>query len=327
MELLIAMALAGFAALSLYAVQKYMNKEQKGMGDKIEGQTDTEIGRKIILQDLKSVDPSFSNLQLKDDNGRKFFDYYPDVPARTFGTNVSRKLTLSLGKVKEVIFVVLDTTAASVPVVIYDPMAAYALGPTPKDVNVATPLLFRSLNNLNYLTAKSPTGLDRPGFWRNGQMLMLDTPALIRSSNTGTIDMMKVPRSPIFAGVVTGAILAKSPVLDSVMDFHDPQDPYNNRTIDSADEFLRNPPSEGGGQPMIRLKALKILKYSLKPYGKLKKGKTAAENFQPARLFKQTYMNGRYSKEFGLADNVREVVFERDSICDKTVFFSIKSEY
>lgn len=319
MELMVALAVAGIATFLLVGFQTDMFKQQNLLGRKIEGFTDTEIGKRVILQDLKSIDPSFSNLLINDDTGKRFFDFYPDLSVDRLGANASRKLTLDFDKGRRSVeFLTLDGTAGDVPVILYDPIAAYNEGAASPDMNIPTTLTFVSLNRGNYIS----TQLDRPKFWRNGQLIMVDTPALIRSTSTSVVDMLKVPRSPIFVGMVQGAVLNKIALLDSVIDYRDPLDPLNSNQINSVDELLRRAPGVGGGQPTIRLKALKLTKYSLEPYSKKTKGK------QLGRLVKQVLKDGRYSStKFGLADNVFKVEFERQSVTEKSIYFKILTEY
>jgi len=296
-----------------------MFKQQNLLGKKIEGFTDTEIGKRVILQDLKSIDPSFSNLLITDDSGKRFFDFYPDLSVERLGTSASRKLTLDFEKGKRSVeFLTLDGTAGDVPVILYDPIAAYNEGTPSSNLNIPTTLTFVSLNRGNYISSQ----LGRPKFWRNGQVIMVDTPALLRSTSTSVVDMLKVPRSPIYVGIVQGSSLVKITPFNSLVDYRDPLDPYNTNQINSVDELLRRAPGVGGGQPTIRLKALKLTKYSLDPYAKKTKGK------QLGRLVKQVLKDGRYSTtKFGLADNVTKVEFERQSVTEKSIYFKIVTEY
>lgn len=318
LELLIALAVSGIAIFLLIGFQTDMFKEQFKLGKKIEGVTDTEIGKRVILQDLKAIDPSFANMLLVDDAGKKFFDYYPDLSVERLGPNATRKITIDfVGKRRSLEFFTLDNSTGDVPVILYDPYSAYDEGPG-SDHNVPRKLSFVSLNRGNYITSE----LNRPRFWRNGQVIMLDTPASIRATSTSVVDMLKVPRSPIFVGIVQGSNLTLPPLFRTLLDYSDPQDPIGSKMINSADQFLRSAPAVGGGQPTIRLKSLKLTKYTLEPYSKKTKGK------QLGRLVKQVYKDGRYSNtKFGLADNVVKVEFERQSVTEKSIYFKILTEY
>lgn len=315
-ELMMALGLSGMAILILVGVQQMYAGQQKKLGDKIEADSDADIGRRVLLQDLKAIDPSFSNLLLKDNDGRAFFDYYPDISETALGGVTSRTLTLSLKGRKEAVFLVQDDLADPLPILIYDPVAAYNVGATPVDMNVAASITFNSLNKNNWITSQ------RPGFWRNLQLLMLDTPAMVRSSTTDTVDFKKVPRSPIYVGRVSGTQLVSDSQVMALVNLKDPQDKYGNDTVDSADDFLRNLPAQGGGQPLVRLKAVKLLKYSIEPMNAKAKKKKNGSN--AGRLFKSIYENGRYTKKFALVENIETLTFSRNSVCEKVVFFSVK---
>ena len=82
LEIVLALGLSALVTLAVVEFYSSYTKKLKDMGDTIESSTDIESGQQILLKDLKSLEPSFSALNLLDDTGKSFFEYYPDVPER-----------------------------------------------------------------------------------------------------------------------------------------------------------------------------------------------------------------------------------------------------
>lgn len=308
-EVVIGVGLMAMLTLMVVTTQLLVSKQQVEMTRKLDDSIDTNLAERIIFMDLNGIEPSYNNLNLVDDgkDGGGFYDYYPDVPANILKSRETRELVLSLTGKREFFALVNDNVVGNL--MVYDPVAAYHVGAAPANYNVSAVLQYESLNRNNWI------GNQRPGFWVNGRLLMLDTPARLRPTNdSGVVDLKVIPRSPIFVGSVQGQALNS---LGSSFDIFNTRHPETNAEISNPDLFLRTAPSIGGGQPIVRLRAVRLVRYFIEPY--------SDERIQgtPARLYKSNYENGKWSEPMLLVDAVQEVVFKRESVFKKMIHFKI----
>ncbi|WII71578.1 hypothetical protein QJS83_14000 [Bdellovibrio sp. 22V] len=307
-EVVVGVGLVALLTSVMVATQLMVTKDQANLKEKLEDSIDTTLAERIIFQDLNNVDPSYNNLTVKDDEGRPFFDYYPDIPANILTTEAERNVSLKLGGRTEFFIMTQDTTAGAI--MTYDPPMAYLIGNPPADFNTSATLEFQSLNRNKSVETY------RKNFWVPGKALMLDTPARLRPvESNGSVNMTVAPRSPIFVGAVQGQALAIDPVMKSLLNIKHPE---TKADINSADAFLRTLPSIGGGQPIVRLRAVKIVKYFIKKYEDTRLQTT------PANLYKSVYENGQWSEPFLMADKVAELSFKRDSVLKRMIYFKVK---
>lgn len=306
-EVVIGIGLTALLGAVLMTTQIVISNDQNDLRKNLEDSIDTTLAERILFKDLNGIDPSYNNVNGLDDSGYKFFDFYPDVPANSLTNPLAREVNLSLSGKKEFTFIVQDLKAG--PLMTYDPTAAYKIGSAPADFNKSASLTFQSLNQNNWITQQ------RPFFWEKGRLLLLDTPARIRPLNVaGYLDMNVPPRSPIFAGQVSGAALLMDSTVKGILNVGDPE---TGSSITNADTFLRRAPSVGGGQPVIRLRAVKLVKYYLEPM----KTKTPVP---AANLFKTVYENGKWSTPVLIADRVSLFTLRRDSVLKRMIYFNIK---
>ncbi|MDG0816355.1 prepilin-type N-terminal cleavage/methylation domain-containing protein [Bdellovibrio svalbardensis] len=321
-EVMVGIGLMALVTAAIVSTQVVVSKDQNDLRVKLDQEIDQSLAERIIFSDFNGIEPSYNNIRIKDDNGLSFFDYYPDVPANMINGSLQRTVTVKGNTpVLEVSVVSQDLSLGST--MNYDPTAAYDIGPAPTDFNIAASLNFKSLNKNNWIT--SPQLGNRPGFWSDGVTLMLDTPAKLRPVVNGKMDMSIPPRSPIFVGYVQGSALVSLGGTD-VGSMFNLTNPETLAPIGSADEFLRNAPSIGGGQTLIRLKAIKVIKYYLEPQKSVEadcQEAGSSNKYYHSNLYKIVYRNGKYSGSQMLADKVCSFVMHRDSILKRLIYFKI----
>lgn len=298
------MALITFMAAGAMTLLKSRTTE---LNKKLEGEIDHDVAERVIMEDLRQSTPSFNLILQNDDNDRRFFDYEPERPQSSFSEDaLRRKLTLDIGKDRNEIFLVQQDVQKG-PVLVYNPVDAYTVGEPPADVNKPADLKFSTLNKLNAITR------NRPKFWRDGRLLMLDTPAMLRPVLGGMLDMNTPPRSPVLIGRVRGLdLLPVQEINDRIFT----TEPIGGTEVGDADRFLRRVPSVGGGQPVVRIRAVRFLRYALE-----RKANVAG----PPRGQLVRYSLDDEGKEtsFLVADDVVKVVFERPNITQKLIYFRL----
>ncbi|WP_374030778.1 prepilin-type cleavage/methylation domain-containing protein [Bdellovibrio bacteriovorus] len=233
-------------------------KTKKEITNEIEDKVDNILAERMILRDLKYSEPSFNNVIITDDNGRAFFDYVADVTQSSVD-NAPRKLTLEAGRRNEFIFIATNEKMGGS--MMYAPSNAYQVGTPPGDPFVAATLTFVSLNKDNIVQFSDPQGLGR--YWQAGNVLMLDTPTMVRQMTASGPDYSKPARSPIFLGTVQSPGPTRLIALN-IPGFINTTNPmYPSETIGDEDKFLRDIPPMGGAAPLVRLKVVSIIKYYL----------------------------------------------------------------
>lgn len=310
-EIMIGIGLVAMLTLIIVSTQVFLAKDRMNLQNKLEESIDTNLAERILFRDFNGLEPSYNNLILRDDHGNNFFDYYPDVPVSALSKRADRELTLKLsGKIKEFVVFVHDQKAG--PMINYDPVAAYDVGPAPADFNQSATLRFKGLNKNKWVSKLYSANSN---FWTAGRVLMLDTPARLRPLNSsGNVDMATPPRSPLFVGVISGDSLSVNTSLSS---FVNTTNPLTGGKITSVDAFLRQVPSVGGGQSVVRLRPIKAVKYYLKVQ------RDSTYQGTPAYLYRATFENGKWGDEVMLADKVAEFKITRDSVLKRMLYFKV----
>lgn len=300
-ELMVSVAITAVIGTVLAGVVYESTRMQLQTKEQIEDSTDRLLGEHMIFIDLKNIDPSFNVLQQRDDKGKNFFDHIPDVPESFFNGNGSRTITLKSGGLTELKFLQTDPLAG--PLLIYDPTLAYQVGAVPNDFNTAAPLTFVSLDQEGVVTNI------RPEFWKNGRLLMLDTPARIRPLIGDVVNLATPPRSPAFVGTVANTQLPQNAdVAASMNTTH----PLTGAPITSADIFLRTIPSVGGGNAFVRLRAIRMIKY------------TFAKAGAGFGIYRSIYADGRYREPVLISNRLASATFYRKSVNQKILQFSLE---
>lgn len=304
-EVSIAVGLSALALYMMSASQINLTKETKTLEAKIEDRTSQTIAERMLIYDLNNLDVIFNNITLKDDSGNEFFDYYSDIPSNLVPGTKTRKYTMNLGSgKKEIMFVTGDNSTGGS--IVIDPVAAYDVGPTPADFNQAATLTFVSLNKDNIIKKS------RPNLWRDGQIILLDTPAKLRPvAADGSIDLGIPGRSSSFAGVVSGQnVLQNSFILSLFKSNH----PETGQALNTADLFLRTLGSMGGGLPLTRLHGVKVVKYYIEKMDKV-------DDPTQFRLMRTVYSNGKFGEPFMVLDGLTSIEFSRASVTQKLIAF------
>ncbi|MNL12938.1 hypothetical protein D3C87_1338210 [compost metagenome] len=146
-------------------------------------------------------------------------------------------------------------------------------------------------------------------------MLLVDTPARVRPvTATGNINMSVLPRSPIFIGRVAGKDLAFD---NNFKTYFNVNHPDSGAEINTLDKFFRDLPSIGGGQPLVRIRAVRLIRYYLEPY------EDQRLMTKPSRLYKSEFVGGKFTEPFLMADKVDRLVFKRDSVLKRMMYFKL----
>ncbi|UXR63358.1 hypothetical protein EZJ49_09750 [Bdellovibrio bacteriovorus] len=313
-EMMIGIGLVAMLTTIMVSTQLFVTKDQLKLKNQLEDSIDTNLAERILFMDFNGIDPSYNNLTLLDDNKLLFFDYYPDIPANSVPGRLDRNIQLGLGSGstrKELVILIQDIKAG--PLSNYDPVAAYDVGQAPDDFNTAASLQFQGLNRNRWVSKLYQTS--NPDFWKNGRMVMLDTPARLRPVDTnGNVNMKIAPRSPVFVGLISGEAVVSDALIKNAIDMRNPQ---TNILMDSVDTFLRRAPSIGGGQAIVRLRPVRLIRYYVEPQ------KDNTLEGTPALLYKQTYESGRWSSPMLLADKVESLQLKRDSVLKRMIYFKV----
>lgn len=277
----------------------HLGAQKEAVSGLINRDLDQQLAEKVVFQDMLHASPSFNNILLSDDTGRQFFEYFPDRSPMSYRDVTSRRLTLRLGGRDAAYFIVTESSAGSP--LIFDPTVAYETARSPNPA-VAGVLQYASLNKSNYVASL------RPGLWREKNILMLDTPARLRPP----MSPGAAPRSSIFLAQIIGTGL--KPLNLNFLRREHPAQPT--LTVDSPDVFFRTAPAMNGSAPIIRLKAVQVVRYILKP------------SQQPgvADAYRETFDDGAFTHSQLFARNVESLVFERASVFQPLIGFKINQK-
>jgi len=307
-DLLIGIALMALLGGLVSSTYIFVNKQFVNLKNDMDDSIDSNLAERMLFSDLAGLEPSFNNLKTVDDRGYGFFDYYPDIPANSVRTPLAREAELSIAKRRLEFFVVIQDIKAGA-LLNYEPSTAYDIGDAPNDFNKAASLSFSSLNKKSWISVQ------RPGFWVPERLLLVDTPARVRPvTATGNLNMSVLPRSPIFIGRVSGNDLAFDNHFKAYFNVNHPD---SGMEINTLDKFFRDLPSIGGGQPLVRIRAVRLIRYYLEPYEDLRLVT------KPSRLYKSEFVGGKFSDPFLMADKVDRLVFKRDSVLKRMMYFKL----
>ena len=299
-EIMISVVLIGMVMMILMSMERIISREKTRVGNRAEGNTDKLLGERVLYLNLRGVTSSFNSVNLKDDHGNLFFDYYFDIPESLLAKGrTDRLLTLESGKERYFYMLSYDSEAGGM--LDFDPVAAYKVGPIPADYNVAAELTFISVNNNNWIASQ------RPLFWQKDQLLFFDTNVYVRSSTN--LDLSEAPTRPSFLGAVDA--LGNQVVGTGLAD-------YLKANYRNVDTFLRELQPRGGGMPFVKVRPVKFYRYYLQPYRDDRVAGT------PSRLMRDEYIGGEFKNQHMLSDRVKTVKFIRESVMNKVVQFSIE---
>lgn len=303
-EIMVGVGILGILGLTVGAFLLFAKKESNSFQNELLTETDVLIFERVLMRDLKASAPSFNNLVVRDLNGLNFFDYITDVEETT--SKNARVVELVPDKGEFIMIV----DAADATSMLYSPEKAYDVGSIAPGVSTAAPLKFVSLNK-DDIVHKTTSRVS--SIWVTKNILMLDSPALFRRSiSGGTLDYSTPARSPVFLGVVTNVgptVLKPILGLNELITTHPL---YPAEKVISEDYFLRNVPSVGGGNPIVRLKKVLIVKYFLK---------TDAD--KSTSLIRSLYDGGKWDSGTLLAKGVKKLTMRREKATDSIIDYSV----
>ncbi len=316
-ELAIGIALFAVVISIMITMQVKMSQQQMEMTKKLDDSIDQNLAERILFKDLNGIDISYNNLIVKDDFGNNFYDFYPDITENILKVRADRELVLKLDGAKS--FFVFTQNAASGALLTYDPMWAYDVGDEPPDPNTPATLEFNPAKNRKWISNENNGG--RPGFWRDGNILFYDTPSRIRPANSDVVDNTIPPRSPIYLGYVVEGSDDLQKMTGEADGMFNLTQPGTGEEITSLDNFLRKVPSVGGGQTIVRARAARLVKYYIEPDTKKN---AELYDFPPFNFYMAEYRKGSFERPSLLADGVGKVLFRRDSVIKKMIYFKIQ---
>jgi prepilin-type N-terminal cleavage/methylation domain-containing protein len=369
LEIMMALGLSALVLVAVVSFYTDYTNRLLQLSDKAENAADLESGEQIMLKDLKAVDPSFGTLTVTDDTGRGFFDYYPDVPESSLDHDPvcgasCRTYTMQQGDATkgtngfaEISLLVSDSSAHILPSMIYDPTWAEAMHQCVAPcLSSGQPPTYKTTgvygDSTQIVTARGPLSHysgsvqvnDYPGYWNPGQVLMLDTPTGFRPE--GATDWAHNPPRPTFflgfvvnggtdttfSAIGTNAFdtknFAGSADQSTLLNIAHPV--YANTSVSDPHTFFMNLPPIGGGQPMVRLRPVRIVRYTLEPmFPSINPALPPAEQAKrqgAMRLWRQTYYKGAWNNSRGrsiIAEWVKSVQLRRSTVTSKAISFSI----
>lgn len=300
MEVLVAVVLAGLVMMVLMSMQRLFSNEQNKITNKAEMGTDTLLGERVLYLDMRAGTPSFNILNVKDDHGNLFYDYYFDAPeAMLPGSKLNRELTMIPGK--DTVMYVLSQDNVAGGLLDFDPVSAYKVGPVPANYNIAASLVYTSVNANNWISSQ------RPLFWKEDKLLLFDTNVYVRP--TVNFDMSVAPTMPAFLGRVS---TSNNQLVDPGASF------FLKSGYRNVDMFLRELQPRGGGMPYVKVRAVNFYRYYLQTYRDDRLVGT------PARLIREEFIHGKFTQPLMMSDRVKKVIFSRESVMNKVIKFSIE---
>lgn len=302
-EMVVAMALLGILGMVVSSFMVFAEKSKNEITNEIEDKVDNILAERMILRDLKSSEPSFNNVIIKDDQGRRFFDYVTDRAEQGIDLT-ARTLTLQAGVRNEFTFLTVNTRLGGT--IMYTPSMAYSIGNPPMDPYQEAELTFHSLNKGGEIAKVNPL------YWQPGVLLMLDSPALVREMTPTGPNYNRPARSPIFIGAVTSGGESRLRPLN-LPNFLDQTHPlYPSELVTNEDKFLRDVPPMGGAAPLVRLKAVTIVKYYLEK-----------DEMNKYNLKRAVYDGSQFSMGQLFAQDIHKVIFTRKDPYDAVIYFNI----
>lgn len=358
LEIVMALGLAGLVSVAVFTFYTTFTKSIFQLSDEIEVSQDLESGQRIMLRDLKLMDPSFGVVTVEDDFSKPFFEVFNDLPEDELDASIKvndpkdpthpfkRQVTLKAGGRTEITLLLHDTNAHSFATLNYDPSWAYAMlskadwSGTPGNVEYrhvnwvkpapnGHPAMISSMRPAEYVGGKKV----RNGYWNKGQLLMFDMPAVFRSPAQITERNKYAPRPPFFVGRVAGnntdAAFNIDPEVRKIVNTTHPITPTYD--ILSAHDFLWGLPSVAGGMPTVRLRPVKLVKYYVEEMypDEKTKAKPDPKRLGLVRLFRWVYTDGKWDKNvnhFMIAEKLKALQFRRNSVTTKAVLFDFSKQ-
>ncbi|MEK2690540.1 prepilin-type N-terminal cleavage/methylation domain-containing protein [Bdellovibrio sp. GT3] len=321
-ELLVVLALVGVVALGNATFLFDFTNQLKRINSASEGDTELSVLNIATVNILKKSAASFNKVDLRDDNNRNFFDYYPDVPYSTIEdqakNSAQRSFTMTPGQANRY-FYLLQSEEAEFDSVIFDPMFAYRQSSVPANQLLNGTVQYVGLNSIPDLkgtTGSSPNGSMTQIFqtrWAPGKLFMLSCPTYLRPIVGGSISIMTAPRFASYLGKVSGSdlgLLSNAESKVNIINSH----PITLANYTNVDGFMRTLPAVGGAAPFVKIEPVTMVRFELRVNSVTNK----------SELWLQELTNGQYKDVNMLLSGVSEVKFVRKAITLPIISLEVK---
>lgn len=320
-ELMIAVALTTIVGLGVFQVLTDTSKMQRVFSDKMDTRIEANLADKLIIKDLRAAGVSMNNINFKDDNNLGFFDFDSDRSTAFYrGQSIkNRTYTLKAGGKTTFYFMAVDDLRGRG--LFADAVTFFQVGAPPANPNLPATLTYMGINYNNYLTAKDSDGnfLNNPLLINPVNLLKL---ALVDSSSY-------MPVIPLKPAVFIGKIAAAGSRYD-IVKLANAEIPKNNQgepilgyTIRTPagtnlepgnfEQYMYNLPPVGANGASVRIKPVRIYKYSLE-----------CKTKQDCILYRTDVLHGASTQKFPVLRGFNKIVFLRDDIA--TSVFNVTME-
>ncbi len=303
-ELMIVLSVGSVVLLGTVVFIERSFKQQREQVNKVDYTSQNLVLSRIIVGDMSQSSVSFNVINSqKDKFDNNFFDHVPDLPS---SKDENREILLNPINNKSITFIVQDEPkGARLSLMLYEPVAAYEIGPAPNNFFSAATITWAGMNRNNYIT-------NQRSFWNQGNLLMLDVSSFVRPTGDAEVGIAKYPVVINFIGYVNDQTLDQDPFLKELV-YN--RSPITGAEIKTPDDFFRHLPSVGGGVPIVRLRQVKVVRYWMDQMPNNSSGL--------GRLWRSVYQReGQFSSNQLLADHLESFVFKRTSIKERIIYFS-----
>ncbi len=310
-EILVAIGIAGFIALGNMIFLNDFLQRLKTYENSSDEETEIALTNTATTNILKKAHLSLNRIQLKDDNGKSFFDYYPDLPSTAI-QNGSRLFSLNSSHIGSKYFYLLTSEENEHDSIIFDPVHAYAETSTPSDLLADGKIIYRGINSIPAISAEDGTAakdkLMEKIFakrWAPGEVFVLTCPTYLRPVVNKSLDLLTPPRPATFIGRVSGDDLTQLPSFGthiSLVTSH----PVTSVTYKNLDHFFRSLPTIGGAAPFVKVEPAKLVRLELR--------KNSSYQKEYADLTMSVWKNGQFDGSVIVATKVKQANFNRATV-------------
>lgn len=310
-EILVAIGIAGFVALGNMVFLNDFLQRLKAYETSSDEETEIALTNTVTTNILKKAHLSLNRIQLKDDKGNSFFDYYPDLPSTAI-QNGSRLFSLNSNHIDTKYFYLLTTEETEHDSIIFDPVHAYAEVSTPSDLLSDGKIIYRGINSVPSMKAEDGTAakdkLMEKIFktrWAKGEIYVLTCPTYLRPIINKSLNLLSPPRPATYIGNVSGDDLIQLPSIGanvSLMNSH----PVTQSSYKNLDQFFRSLPTIGGAAPFVKVEPAKLVRIGLR--------KNSAYQNGYSDLIMSVWKNGAFTGATIVATKVKQANFSRTTV-------------
>jgi prepilin-type N-terminal cleavage/methylation domain-containing protein len=313
-EIMVAVGLVGIVLLGNTIFMNNFLKQMKQFENDSANETELAILNTATVNIIKKSSLSFNRLNVIDDNGMSFYDYYPDMTTTAFGTNGTRTFSFSAADIKSKrAFFMVSSDETDFESIVFDPMHAYSEGPVPTNILADGTITYRGINSIPNITDSSgkPASVKMMTKifgtrWDKGRIFILTCPTYLRVlKSNNTVDLMTVPKTASFLGKVVGDDLTPLLTSEASVDIIN-RHPVTDVVYPSLDYYFRTLPTVGGAAPFVKVEPARLLKFEMR-----------ANTGYPAGyadLYMQQWQEGAFTGATVVASKVKAAVFSRSSV-------------